>query len=74
MCLKISDLPKSVVQQYNLKSKSTRDGYMYVNIRRGMYGLPRVGYVLYRQSRYPRQQVEIRHIWEISGGLSPRQE
>ena len=45
MCLKLSDLPKSVVQQYNLKSKSTRYGYVHVNIRRGIYGLPQVGLI-----------------------------
>ena len=32
MRLKLSDLPESVVQQYNLKAKSTRDGYVHVDI------------------------------------------
>ena len=30
MHLKLGNLPKSVVQQYNLEEKTTRDGYMYV--------------------------------------------
>ena len=32
MRLKLSDLPESVVQQYNVKAKSTRDGYVHVDI------------------------------------------
>ena len=43
--LKLSNLPKSVVQQYNMEAKSTRGGYVHVNIRRGMYGLPQVGLI-----------------------------
>ena len=40
MHLKISDLPKSVVQQYNMEAKATRDWYVHVGIRRGVYGIP----------------------------------
>ena len=40
MHLKISDLPKSVVQQYNMEEKATRDWYVHVDIRRGVYGIP----------------------------------
>ena len=28
MCLKLSDLPKIVVQQNNLEAKATKDGYV----------------------------------------------
>ena len=45
MHLKISDLPKSVVQQYNLKEKSTKDMYIHLEIKRVMYGLPQVGLI-----------------------------
>ena len=38
MCLKISNLPESVLRHYNLAEKTTRDGYVYVDIKRGMYG------------------------------------
>ena len=40
MRLKLSDLPKSVVQHYNLEDKATRDSYVYMEIKQGMYGLP----------------------------------
>ena len=43
MRLKLSNLPKRVVQHYNLVEKTPRDGYVYVYIKRGMYGLPRAG-------------------------------
>ena len=32
MGLKLSDLHKSVVQQYNLEAKETRDGYVHMDI------------------------------------------
>ncbi len=40
MRLKLSNLPKDFVTEYNLKKKATADGYVYVKIRCGMYGLP----------------------------------
>ena len=43
MRLKLSDLPAEFVKQYNLTAKVTADGYVYVEIRRGMYRLPQSG-------------------------------
>ena len=43
MRLKLTELPNNFVQQYNIASKVTRDGYVYVEIRRGMYGLSKAG-------------------------------
>ena len=45
MHLKLSNLPNSVVQHYSLAEKATRDGYVYVDIRRGIYGLPEAGLI-----------------------------
>ena len=42
---KISNLPESVVQQYNMETKSTSDGYVHMEIRRDMYGLPQAGII-----------------------------
>ena len=42
MNLKISDLPEYFFKQYNLTSKVTKDGYVYVDIRGGMYGLSHI--------------------------------
>ena len=38
--LKLSNLPEDVIEQYGLKDKTTSEGYIYVEIRKGMYGLP----------------------------------
>ena len=40
MRLKLSNFPKIVLQHYNLAEKTTRDGYVYVEINRGMHWLP----------------------------------
>ena len=46
MHLKLSNLPERVAQHYNLEAKSTRDGYVYVEIKRGMYGIPQSGLIV----------------------------
>ena len=43
MQLKLSNLPNDFIKQYNIASKVTKDGYVYVEIRQGMYGLPQSG-------------------------------
>ena len=41
--MKLSDFPESVMSHYNLGEKATPDGFFYVAIKRGMYGLPQSG-------------------------------
>ena len=43
MRLKLSDLPDDVIRHYNLEIIVTKEGYIYTEIRRGMYGLPASG-------------------------------
>ena len=43
--LKLSDLLERVVQNYNLEEKATRDGFIYIQIKREMYGLPQAGLI-----------------------------
>jgi hypothetical protein len=43
MRLKLSDLPEDVIDFYGLRDKVTQDGYVYVEVRKGMYGLPQAG-------------------------------
>ena len=38
--LKLSDIPAEVINKYNLMEKATKDESVYVEVRRGMYGLP----------------------------------
>ena len=41
--LKLSDIPEEVIQEYNLREKATPDGWVYIMVIRGMYGLPQAG-------------------------------
>ena len=43
MNLKLSNLPQGFVKLYNLASKVDKHGFVYLKIRRGMYGLPQAG-------------------------------
>ena len=43
MKLKIADMPENIIQHYNLRNIETKDGYVYVKIQKGMYGLPQAG-------------------------------
>ena len=40
MKLKLSDLPEDFVTLYNIVSKVEKNVFVYLKIRRGMYGLP----------------------------------
>jgi hypothetical protein len=44
MRMRMADMPEEIIQQYNLREKE-KDGYVYVEIRRGMYGLPQAGII-----------------------------
>ena len=43
MKLKLSDLPKDFVTLYNLVYKVDKNGFVYLEIRRGVYGFPQAG-------------------------------
>ena len=43
--LKMSDVPPEIVDEYNLHEKETEDGHVYLEVRRGMYGLPQAGLI-----------------------------
>ena len=45
MKLKLSDIPPEVIAEYKLEEKVAADGHVYVEIRRGMYGLPQAGLI-----------------------------
>ena len=40
MRLKLEDLPKDFIEEYKLRDKVSKDRYVYVEIFKGMYGLP----------------------------------
>ena len=68
MRLKLSNLPESVAQYYNLAEKTTRDGYVYVDINRGMYGSPQAGLIA-QQLLEKRLNKKGYHQSEITPGL-----
>lgn len=41
--LRMKDIPEDVIKQYNLKEKAMPEGLIYVEVRKGMYGLPQAG-------------------------------
>jgi hypothetical protein len=41
--IKIQDIPQEIIDEYNLREKVTPDGYVYVEVQKGMYGLPQAG-------------------------------
>ena len=43
--LKLSDIPEDVVKHYNLKTKATKDDYIFISIKRGMYRLTLDGFL-----------------------------
>ena len=42
--LALSDIPEEVITEYNLQEKAV-DGHVYVEVRKGMYGLPQAGII-----------------------------
>ncbi len=45
MRLKLADMPTDVIEHYKLLDVTTPDGYVYCEIRKGMYGLPQAGII-----------------------------
>ena len=39
----IENFPEDVIDHYNLREKVTKDGFVFVAVSRGMYGLPQAG-------------------------------
>jgi hypothetical protein len=43
MRMKIKDLPEEIIKIYKLNNKATSNGFIYIKIQKGMYGLPQAG-------------------------------
>ena len=43
MRMKLKMFPDDVIEEYNLREKSEPNGYVYIEVRKGMYGLPQAG-------------------------------
>ena len=64
MRMELKNFPEDVIEHYNLRELATNDGKLYVEISKGMYGLPQAGIIAqellearlgkhgYKQSRF----------------------
>ena len=43
MKIQIAQIPDEIIAEYNLKNKVHTDGFVYIEIQKGMYGLPQAG-------------------------------
>ncbi len=41
--IKLTDVPDEIIKQYKLAEKVDLDGYVYIEVQKGMYGLPQAG-------------------------------
>ena len=41
----LEDVPEEISTEYNLQQKATPNGYVYLDICKGMYGLPQEGFL-----------------------------
>ena len=42
MKLNLTDIPQKVIDEYKLAQKATKEGYVYIEVSKGIYGLPQV--------------------------------
>ena len=49
MKMKASIFPPDIIDQYNLNHKIAKDGYIYIKIKKGMYGLKEAAVLAYNQ-------------------------
>ena len=66
--MKLSDLHESVIDHYKLKDKATPDGYVFMAVKKGMYGLPQSG-ILAQELLEKRLNDEGYHQSEFTPGL-----
>ncbi len=45
MQLKLSDISEEIIEESNLREKMTPDLYVYIEVRKGIYGLPQAGII-----------------------------
>ena len=43
MRMKLDMFPEDVIEEYNLRDRVEPNGYVYIEVRKGMYGLPQAG-------------------------------
>jgi hypothetical protein len=41
----MADIPEEFIELYNIRQLATPEGYIYVQVQKGMYGLPQAGII-----------------------------
>ncbi len=41
--IKLDDIPEEIIQQYLLQDKVDSEGYIFIEVQKGMYGSPQTG-------------------------------
>ena len=41
--IKLDDVPEEIIQKYLLQKKMDSNGYIFIKVQKGMYGLPQAG-------------------------------
>ncbi|KAL7479054.1 hypothetical protein ACHAW6_004800 [Cyclotella cf. meneghiniana] len=62
MCMPLKIIPEHIIEQYNLHEKA-KNGYVYMEIRRAMYGLPQAGILA---NRLPKQRLAKHGYFEVA--------
>ena len=63
MRMKLSDFPEHIIEQYDLRNKA-KNGFVYIEIRRPIYGLPQSGRLAndyLREKLRPAGYFEVKH-------------
>ena len=48
----MTDIPDDIQEHYKLQQEATKDGFIYVKIQKGMYGLPQGGWLAQNLKRW----------------------
>ncbi len=57
--IKLDDVPEEIIQQYLLQDKVDSEGYIFIKVRKGMYGLPQDGHFSAKFVRETPEQARI---------------
>ena len=73
--IKLSNIPNKIINEYNPLEKATKDGSIYIEANKGMYGLPHAGLLASellkkRLNKYGYRQTKlVPGLWEQIGAL-----
>ena len=48
LCLKLSNFPEDAIKKYKPHENESHNGYVYVKVRKGVYGLPQAGIIVHK--------------------------